>query len=246
MSNENQVIDEHGCGADVAAYALGALDPEEVDAFRRHLESCAVCRDELAAFEGVVDLLPMSAPQQPIPRGLRRRVMRAVESEPGREGDRVRGPRRAGARTRAPRRRMRLGEWLVPRPALGLGAALVLAVCVFAGAQLISSSGSSARVVAAQVVGQGTAQLRITGTHGELIVHRFSPPPAGHIYQVWLTRPGRPPSPTSALFSVTTNGDADVEVPGSLHGITRVMVTPEPAGGSRAPIHPPVIEARLA
>ncbi|MGH2892675.1 MAG: zf-HC2 domain-containing protein, partial [Solirubrobacteraceae bacterium] len=41
------------CGDDVAAYALGALAAAEADAFLRHLDACAVCRDELASFEEV-------------------------------------------------------------------------------------------------------------------------------------------------------------------------------------------------
>ncbi len=49
-----------------------------------------------------------------------------------------------------------------------------------------------------------------------------------------------------ALFSVTAHGDGQVDLPGNLHGVSLVMVTPEPApGGSTAPTHPPVISASL-
>jgi hypothetical protein len=48
------------------------------------------------------------------------------------------------------------------------------------------------------------------------------------------------------LFSVTRSGDSDVEVPGSLRGVSAVLVTPEPAGGSKAPTHAPVITAPLS
>ena len=53
------------------------------------------------------------------------------------------------------------------------------------------------------------------------------------------------PSPTMALFSVTAAGDGQVDVPGSLHGVSLVMVTPEPAGGTKVPTHAPVISASL-
>ena len=33
--------------ADLAAYLLGSLEPEEVEALERHLERCGTCRDEL-------------------------------------------------------------------------------------------------------------------------------------------------------------------------------------------------------
>jgi anti-sigma factor RsiW len=235
MSDEDRSVEERDCGSDVAAYALGALEPAEAEAFRRHMESCAVCRDELATFQGVVNALPLTAPLHQAPPDLRRRVMGAVEGEPRARGD--------GAP--APRPRSRLAGWLTPRPALALGMAALLAVAVLAGVTLSSSSSPSARVVSAQVTGQGTAELRVTSGHGELVLHRFSPPPAGQIYEVWIKRPNHSPSPTSALFSVTTKGDGDVDVPGSLRGGDEVMVTPEPPGGTTVPTHPAVIQAQL-
>ena len=66
----------HDCGGDAAAYVLGALEPGEAEAFRAHMHECAVCRDEVEALGGVVQALPMAAPQYLAPRGLRRRVMR--------------------------------------------------------------------------------------------------------------------------------------------------------------------------
>lgn len=222
----------HECGDDVAAYALGALEPAEVEAFERHLQSCAVCRDELAAFEQTVDFLPLSAPAHRASPALRQRVMRAVAQE--------------GGRAARPARARRGPTWLaIPRPALALGAALLLAVLVFAGVRLSSSSTPGTRVIAAQVTGEGTAQLRLSGDRGELIVHHFAAPPAGEIYEVWLQRRTGAPSPTDALFSVTASGDADVAVPGDLHGVRLVMVTPEPAGGTSRPTHPAVLSASL-
>jgi hypothetical protein len=87
--------------------------------------------------------------------------------------------------------------------------------------------------------------MKVTGNQGQLIVRHFPAPPKGKIYQVWLARPHRPPAPTSALFGVTTQGNADVAVPGNLHGVSAVLVTPEPAGGSQAPTHAPVISVQL-
>jgi hypothetical protein len=103
------------------------------------------------------------------------------------------------------------------------------------------------RVIQARVTGSpGTAEVRVAGGHAELIVRHLSPPPAGRIYEVWLKRAGQPPSPTSALFSVTTTGAGDVGVPGDLGGVSEVLVTQEPAGGSLVPTDAPVIVATLA
>lgn len=225
---------DHDCGADVAAYALHALDRDEAATFERHLEQCTICRDELTAFRSVVDALPMTVPAATAPRKLKRHVMAAVAAEP--------------KRTAAPApRRAWLPQVSLGSPRLGMALAAIVAAVVIAGAiALPGSGGPSARVVTARVIGQsGNAKLRITGGHAELIVNHLASPPAGKIYEVWLTRPGRPPTPTRSLFSVNSNGADDVEVPGNLHGVSVVMVTPEPVGGSTHPTGKPVIRAAL-
>lgn len=233
MGHDSDTCD---CGGDVAAYALGALDPDEAEAFRTHLDSCVVCRDELVAFEQVVGVLPMGVPQHRAPDDLRRRVLETVEREP--KLDSPADPRR--------RRRPRWARLPLPRPGLALAAAVVMLAIAIAAVELGTSGTTKPHVFAAQVTGPGTANLTVAAGHGQLIVRRFSPPPAGEIYEVWLERPGRSPAPTTALFSVTANGDANVEVPGNLRGVNIVMVTPEPAGGTSTPTHPPVIRAQLS
>jgi hypothetical protein len=221
----------HDCGADAGAYALGALDPVAAEAFRAHLETCIVCRDELAAFQQVVSVLPMGAAQHSAPRRLKRNVMRAVHEE----------PRQAPLAAR-PRRRPWLSWSFAPRPAAALGLLLAVIVAGVGGLELASNGGPGTRVIPASV---GVAELRLTGNRGELIVKHLPAPQPGHIYEVWLQRPHHPPAPTSALFSVTAAGTGDVDVPGSLSGVSRVMVTQEPAGGSRAPTTAPVIVASV-
>ena len=214
----------HDCGGDAAAYALGALEPAEAEAFRRHLAECVVCRDELAQFQQAVEVLPLAAPQHTTPRRLRQRVRAQVRAE----------PRGAPARRRI---RIQIG-----RPAALAGALAVLALAVVGGIELSSGGSNSVRVVAAKV---GDAELRVAGGHGELVVRRLSPPPAGRIYELWLQRGKRAPSPTT-LFSVTSRGTALVGVPGSLRGVSAVLVTQEPAGGTLAPTQAPVIVTQLS
>jgi anti-sigma-K factor RskA len=218
------------CGGDAAAYVLGALDPAEARAFRQHMESCVVCRDEVAAFQQVTDALPMAAPQYPASRALRRRVMRAVREEP------------RGEAAEAPRR-WRLPSISLPRPAVMVGglAAIVLALVV--GLELGSSTTTGTRVVAASV---GDASVRVSGSHAELVVHHLPPPPPGHIYEMWLQHGQQAPSPTRALFSVTSAGTSDVGVPGNVKGVSRVLVTAEPTGGSLKPTSMPVVVAQLS
>lgn len=230
MSDREAMSETRDCGGDAAAYVLGALDPAEADAFRQHLEQCAVCRDEVDALGGVVRALPMAAPQVQPPRRLRRRVLRAVRDEP--------------KLAAAPRpRTLRL-----PAPQAVL-AALVAAVAV-AGAVVggveLSTGETGGRVIHGQVSGiSGSAELRLTDGHGELIVRHLTPPPPRHVYEVWLKAPGANPVPANVLFTVNTAGRADVSLPAELHGVSQVMVTPEPSGGSPIPTHSPVIVASL-
>lgn len=228
MTSREPMSENPDCGLDAAAYVLGALEPDEAEAFRRHLEQCAVCRDEVSSLRHVVDALPMAAPQYPVPRGLRRRVVGAAR----------RAPSQAPPSARASPARWRT---TIPLPALAGGlAAIIVAVVV---AALLASGGSpGARVIQAST---GNAELRIAAGRGELIVRALPQPPAGQIYQVWLARPNHPLAPTRALFGVTTAGQADVGIPGNLTGVSEVLVTPEPAGGTKAPTHTPVIVARL-
>ena len=237
MTSGEPMSEKRDCGMDAAAYVLGALSGDELEAFRAHMATCVVCRDEVGAFQEVADTLPLLAPPQPVPRALKRRVMAAVRTEP-----------RQTSKARAKRLPFRLPRPFValPSAALVLGA-LVLAVVVAAGAiALTSGGGASSRVYSASVIGPGAAKLKVSGGRGELVVHGMPAPPGNDIYEVWLQRGRHPPSPTSALFSVTSDGSASVDVPGSLHGVGQVMVTPEPPGGSAVPTHAPVIVARLS
>jgi anti-sigma-K factor RskA len=221
------------CGHDAGAYVLGALDPEEVEAFRRHLKGCVVCRDEVAALGSVVEALPMAAPQLAVNRSLRRRVIADV-----------RAARRATAKERG-RSRGFGGRRVNLRGALAAAAAAAVIAGLVVG--LSSTSATHARVVTASVVGSpGSAVVQLEGARAQLIVRGMPAPPPGHIYELWLTRASGTPIATRALFSVTAAGAADVGVPGDIRGVREVLVTPERLGGSPRPTHTPVIIARLA
>jgi hypothetical protein len=229
MTNGDSMSENRDCGADAAAYALDALEPAEAEAFRHHMESCIVCRDEVAAFTQVTGSLPLAASQLSAPRGLKRRVMRAVRAQP-------RSDHAVGKRSAPP-----------TRPILAGGLALAIAAAAVVGGIELASNEGSTRVINASVIGSpGTASLRVTNGRAELIVNHMPAPPSGLIYEVWLKRGNHPPQPTSALFSVTTTGAGDVEVPGDLQGVSSVLVTPELAHGSLVPTHAPVIVAHLA
>ena len=213
---------------DAAAYALDALDEAEVRAFEEHLAACSRCQSELAVMRRAVEELPAAPPIEPAPQ-VKQRLLAAVRSD----ADARAAPRRPDASSLA-------APWVKPAVA-GVLAAALLAV----GLVLTVGGGSSARTYAGTVYAPGAhASLRRSGSSAELMFSSLPGPPAGRIYQVWLTRPGSAPQPTRTLFAARTGS---VAVRGSLRGVRTVLVTAEPPpNGSLAPTRAPIIVVRLA
>jgi hypothetical protein len=226
---------------DVGAYVLSALDEHEVEPFREHLATCAACREEVAQLQEVTDSLAIAVPRAEASDDLRARLMTIVRGEAellraaGNEAD------RPPARTRS------VWRWRVLPAIVATGA---LAAGLLIGALALNTSSSQqTRVIQAMVLPpaghDASAQLRKVGSHVELQVSGMPAPALGRIYEVWLKAGANPPEPTDALFSVTGQGDGTVGVPGDLKGVSKVMVTEEPAGGSLKPTRNPVIVASV-
>src|SRR5262245_55124908 len=69
----------------LAAFALNALDEDEIRDVSAHLETCAECYRELTAYQHVGDLLALSAPLAKAPSSLKFRLdarVRVVDPEP--------------------------------------------------------------------------------------------------------------------------------------------------------------------
>ena len=58
MSGHGWDKHDEDCTGDAAAYVLGALEDFEVAPFLRHLDACAICRDEVTSLQVVADMLP--------------------------------------------------------------------------------------------------------------------------------------------------------------------------------------------
>jgi len=126
------------------------------------------------------------------------------------------------------------------------GSLAALAAAAVAVVAIVGGSGLSGTVLPARVSGiAGSAQLKLVHGHGELVVKHLTAPGKDRVYEVWLQRGDAAPVPASVLFSVSTSGDADVGLPGDLSGVSSVLVTSEPLGGTSKPTRAPVIVARL-
>jgi anti-sigma-K factor RskA len=243
MSDERR-MDSELCG-NAASYVLGAMPADEHSAFLAHLKDCVVCREEVASLQIVVSSLPAAVPQMPAGADLKRRVMGVVERE-AREQQAARGTS-ASERPR-PVRRLLPAAWTSWRPALAGAAAVaviaLLAVIAFGGGS--GGSGGGTRVFHAQVtVPNASASVRVSSGHAALSVANMPQSPSGHVYELWIKRAGQP-QPTDVLFTVSNGGAATVGVPGDIKGVTEILVTAEPLGGSKVPTSTPVIVAPLS
>jgi hypothetical protein len=236
--------DPHGCERrtqDAAAYVLGALPEYEFESYREHLSDCAECAAEILALQPAADSLALGVVRVEAPPELRTRLMTVV----GGEAELLHA---AGLQADLPPRR-KVG-WR-GRLAPALGAATALAAGLAIGALAIGGSTNTVtktQTIEAAVAAPGynaTAALEKAGSHVVLVLSGMPAPPRGHIYEVWLERGTRAPQPTDVLFSVTHSGGGSVGVPGSLEGVSKVLVTAEPLGGSLKPTREPVIVASI-
>jgi len=209
----------------VAAYAIGALEPQESAELERHLAGCEECRRDLRWLAPAVTSLGESVARLEPPPSLRSALMETVEEEAARPQPAARAERR------------RFGSlWL--RPAIGLAAvALIVAVGLIA----YDAGGGGTSTVTTHSVPGGTVQatLERSGDSGTLQLTGLRQLPAKRIYQAWVQR-GETMEPSS-LFAPRRNGSASAATPHQLDGAQQVLVTVEPRGGSDQPTSTPLV-----
>jgi anti-sigma-K factor RskA len=221
MSSDSRQVN---CGEDVAAYALGALEPEHARAFKRHLDDCELCSTDLATLRPAVAALPASAEPVDPPPHLKKRIMAVVEAEAKERREQL---------ADAPRSRWRR---LADAPLLPRAGALAAAAAAVVLAVIMVTGGSETTVIEPVAKPPGAdVELRMEDGKGTLVVEGMLQPDQGRVYQVWKKRGNAAPEPTDALFTPRSDGHASVAVPGDLKGVDQVLVSAEPPGGSRRP-----------
>ena len=228
----------------IDAYALGALEPDEVALVERHLQTCDACRALLDQVRAVTDGLLVAVPEAAPPPALRARILSRIHAEatanqPAPPTQHT-APQAVGQPptppTEAPRGG-RMGRLLRSvfggeTPATDDSAADALLRDLLLDPQVIIRP-----IAATEHAAQAGARfVSAPARHeGVVVAQGLRPLDAAHAYQVWLLRGGQP-LPNN-LFSVDRagRGIGIVRADESPLDFDLLAITPEPAGGSPGP-----------
>lgn len=247
------VADDHSrWDEDLAPYAIGALDADDMVAFAAHLAGCDRCRGELHRLAPAVELLPASVEQIQPPPALRGRILAAIAEEPaGAAVSPAAAPPPGGPQRHRTSLRERIRGWHVPAlPAALTGAAVAAAFAigflVRGGGETTTPQRTTVPVVATATPGGSDVrgQLISDGGAWHLDVASLPQPSDGRVYQAWVMRRDRGVEP-STVFVLKSDGSSTVAIPQSLSDGDQVLVTQEPAGGSPAPTSRPLLSATV-
>ncbi|MBJ7598689.1 MAG: hypothetical protein DLM67_12775 [Candidatus Nephthysia bennettiae] len=241
----------------LAAFVLGAIDPEEQDRLEAHLEACAGCRELAARLAPAASALPLAP--EPI-------------SPPGRLEERVLAAAAAAARGTTAPQVPRTRRFLLPAPPhvrfrfpglrAGLAAAAVLLFAAGAavgfsvdhwGPLRPSAQPSRSEVQRYQLAGSGPMAgvqanaIYLRRDSLTLVDFKYLPAPGkDQIYELWLIRDDGKPLP-AGVFAPESDGSKVVLVDRNLKGIKALTVTVEPApNGSLTPSQTPRLSGAIA
>lgn len=234
----------------VAAWVLGALEPEEAETLRSHVDGCATCREVEKRLRRVVGALPLVAEEVSPPARLRARVLAAAATGRSEVMTAVEAPRRRPKPVRVPgpgfARR-------IPGYAMAAVALVALLVGIVVGEVALHPSAPAQPVARYTLVGHADmAGARATvvdlRSDGVALVDftRLPAPGPGRVYQVWLI-PSKGAPVSAAVFVPDPNGARVVILNRSLAGYSEIAVTNE-AGpdGAEAPTQQPQLSGTLA
>lgn len=248
------------------AYAMDAITARDRERFERHLAGCEECAREIAGLREATAMLGAAA-SEPLPAGLKERVMAAAEvtrQQPP-AGEQAARARTWAEATDEARSWLRSLGW-PGRLTLAAGTAAataVLAIAVVLGVangsmqQQLNQAQASTRqiavVVTAQdarmmtraVAGDGTARIIMSSTRHALVftARGLRPLPASHGYELWLIGPAGTRS--VGMLPGGGNGVAGPVVASGLRAGDHLALTDEPGGGSARPTTPVMLDVAL-
>ncbi len=233
-------------------YVLGALSPVEKIELDHHIGGCAECQAELRWLEPATENLVNEIDQlEPSPQ-LKSRVMAVVEADlaenPAEEPAEAHTP--APATPKAKKQRwgwLDFGQLMRPA-AVGAMAAMLFAGVIVGYAINGGDEGlgtnegpvlTSRTLPSDSNVGDADAVMVTSDDSGTLKVTNLPKLEDGEVYQAWVQK-GQSVTPTDSLFTPRKDGTATTSIP-DLTNVNRVMVSAEPAGGSKQPTTTPII-----
>lgn len=227
-----------------AAYALDALDADELEVFEEHLARCPECRENVASFQAASAELAYDTDAPAPSPALRERIL--VEAR--REQPKV---------VALPRRR-----WALPVAATAAVAAGIAALALaFWAADLsqqvddLEAQQHRAEEVALVLANPDAERIALEGADGVLVVDRetqeghlvvfgLEEAPDAHTYEAWVIEEGE--AVPAGLFSGGAESTTVVPLTVPVPAGAVVAVTIEEAGGVEQSEQEPVITSRPA
>ena len=218
------------------AYAVDALSPEEAEEFRKHLDGCPACREEVRELREAAAMMGASEAVTP-PAHLKANVMAAADRLPQLP------PKVRPIHTAKPSR------W-TPR-VLAAAAAVVMVVAAGIGISQLQEddrefqaapvaevfNAPDARTATVKTANGGELTVATSEERGEMAVDTDELPALSdeQVYQLWAIADGVP-APAGVLEDVDAGAAMELPAEG-----TQVAITIEPAGGSEQPTTDPII-----
>jgi anti-sigma-K factor RskA len=209
-----------------AAYALDALEPDEVAAYEEHLAGCAICQDNLAAMSATMVQLAYAAPPVDPPPELRERILEAARAE------------RQNVVPLRPR-----GGWTGARTAVAAAAAIAACLVVGLGIWNVSLSNQleEARDVRSVAIQGANGLVVVDGAgRGTLVLAGLDKAPAGKTYEAWVIK-----DDVASPAGTFDGGDTVmVKLEHPVRSGSVVAVTVEADGGAEQPTTQPLITSQ--
>ncbi len=230
----------------LAAYALGALDAEDIPALEAHLAECQDCQAELADYQSVASGLLQSVPPQAPPEGLRRKLIARLPSHQARS---------SRSYTNL------LGRFPMGQVAAAVAVLVLLGSSIFSALQIrdlrqeqaamaerlyqdqtaiamLAYPSTHALPVQADVEGvAGSALVDKDKRVAVLVIWNLPQVEAGKTYQIWLIDPQGKRTSGGLFKPLEDHGytTATILSPDPLAQFVGIGVTVEPEGGSEGP-----------
>jgi hypothetical protein len=220
-----------------AAYALDALDGDELGAYEEHLAGCERCREDVSSFRATAATLAYDVDLPPLPETLEHRILDAARSE------------RANVLP-LPRR------WAIPAAAIGVAAAAAAVVLGIWASHLSNSldrqrsqNKSQAALLAilsdckATPTQGANGRLCVSPTRNAVLaVDGLDPAGPGKTYEAWVIA-GKQVEPAGLFHGGP--GRQYLRLTKPVPARSTVGVTLERAGGSRTPTLPILLKAEV-